>query len=133
LRGNPPPASGAQPLPDDSRPSWFDWSPVTEIEPAEEDDVHDVPDVQKEQDDHYYDIDLMKQNFDYENEFNDEVKPKKLCGLSSPCLDSVSHLFSDLPSFWDASGWQHLPPVPRSFEWSPERDHGHRFSWGVRS
>jgi hypothetical protein len=121
LGGNQPPASesGDESLPDDAHPSWHYYSPNTEIEEVgeSEPDVHNVPDVNKE-DDHYYDIDLMKQFLDHED---DEVKPKTFCGVTSHCWN----VFSNLPSFWDPSGWQHLP---RSFEWSPERDHGHRFS-----
>jgi hypothetical protein len=104
------PASGAQPIFEDSHPSWHDFRPGTEIEEVAEPDVHDVPDVHKDQGDdyHYFDFDdYIKSNSDNDN---DEVKPKGLCGLRVHCWDwDFSEVFSE---FKDFTHWRRT----RSFE-----------------
>jgi hypothetical protein len=133
LKNDPLPESGSQPLYGDMHPSWHGWSPVTEIEEVAEPDVHDVHDVQDVHKDQYYDDDYhyfdlnddeIKLNFANDNlNDNDEVKPKTLCGLGYGCWDWTD-FFKD--ATWDAghTRWRRT----RSFQRSPERDHGHRFS-----
>jgi hypothetical protein len=96
------PLSGteAQPFFEDSHPSWHDFRPGTEIEEVAAPDVHDVPDVYKDQDHdyHYFDFDdYIKSNFDNDKE---EVKPKGLCGLRIHCWDwDFSEVFSEFKDF----------------------------------
>ena len=106
----PLPGPGTGPFFEDAHPSWHDFRPGTEIEEVAEPDVHDVPDVHKDQGDdyHYFDFDdYIKSNSDNDN---DEVKPKGLCGLRVHCWDwDFSEVFSE---FKDFTHWRRT----RSFE-----------------
>ena len=132
IHKGPSSGTGAQPFFEDAHPSWHDFRPGTEIEEVAEPDVHDIHDVHNYQDDDYYDYDFgddIKPNVDYDDY---EVKPKGLCGLRVHCWDwDFSEVFSEFKDLkWDTgfTRWLRI----RSSELSPERDHGHRFSWGVR-
>ena len=147
LKNDPLPGTGSQALHDDIHPSWHDhdWQHVTtEIEEVAEPDVHDVHNVQDVhpvqgyyEDYHYFDLDDDEIKLNFANDDN-EVKPKTFCGLRLDCFDWEAFkdsLFDDegekAPEMtWDASHvrWRRTRPFQRS----PERDHGHRFSWAVR-
>ena len=103
---DPQSGTGAQPVFEDSHPSWQDFRPQTEIEEVAGPNVHDDhPANVDDHNDHFYDPHSYE-TVDYNDliKLEDKVKTKEYCFV---CWD------------WHFS---------RSFEWGPKRKYGQYFS-----
>jgi len=99
-----PSGSGAQPLYEDRHPSWDDWKPNTEIEPAPS--SHPPP----------------SRVFDWAEVIASAI-------AEAAAKEAEDHVkAAKRPKWLKSCFFRCLIPHPRSFKSSPGRNHGHHFS-----